>query len=134
MMPSGPPYSGWSCGTSVRPATVSTTGTPCVSAKRERRGGGAGVAHAATEHEQRTLRAAQESSRGVGERRRGRGAAAGRGAPAARTSTAGKSNSSACASWGSASTTGPQSAGSVSTRATWGSVESSCSGRVIRSK
>ena len=46
----------------------------------------------------------------------------------------GKSYSSACTSCGRARVTGPQSAGSVSTRATWGSVERSCSGRVIRSK
>ena len=49
-------------------------------------------------------------------------------------SDSGKSYVSAWTSCGSARVTGPASAGSVSTRATCGNVESSCSGRVIRSK
>ncbi len=61
---------------------------------------------------------------------RGRGTRCTRGSKNA----SGKSHSSACTSCGSASVTGPASAGSVSTRATCGSVASSCSGRVIRSK
>jgi hypothetical protein len=35
--PSGPAFSGWSCGTSVRPAVVSTTGMRCCSANRSAR-------------------------------------------------------------------------------------------------
>ena len=53
---------------------------------------------------------------------RGRGADAGTRCTRSSNMDSGKSNSSTWASWGIASTTGPQSAGSVSTRATWGSV------------
>ena len=58
MMPSGPPYSGWSCGTSVRPATVSTTGTPCASAKASAAGRLRSSAHLRRARE-RALRASQ---------------------------------------------------------------------------
>ena len=127
-----PPYSGWSCGTSVRPATVSTTGTPCCLGEGERLRAGTGVADAAAEDQQRAPaeRSSSRPRRQVLRSGRGRGTRCTRGSNMA----TGKSYSSACTSCGSASTTGPQSAGSVSTRATCGSVAISCSGRVIRSK
>ena len=46
----------------------------------------------------------------------------------------GQSNASACTSWGRESTTAPVSAESVSTRMAAGALDSSCSGRLIRSK
>ena len=101
--------------------------------ERDRLGGGTRVAHPAAQHQQRPGGRA-DRSRGRRQARRV-GARPGHAVHAACSKNAsGKSHSSACTSCGSASMTGPQSAGSVSTRATCGSEASSCSGRVIRSK
>ena len=120
VMPNGPACNGCSCGTSVRPAVVSVTGMPCSSANRN-------ASAAAPEY--RTPPPSTSSGRSAASSTRAAAASAstsgrvrsGRWSTVANNAS-GKSNASACTSCGSARVTGPQSAGSVSTRATWGSV------------
>ena len=132
VIPSGPACRSWECGTSVRPAVVSTSGIPCRSAKSRARCPAPEYRTPPPSTSNGRFEARRTPAASVTDRRSGRGRS-GR-CVTGSNSASGKSYVSAWTSCGSARTTGPLSAGSVSTRATCGNVEISCSGRVIRSK